>query len=382
MGPGGVAQATDRPIVIAGCARSGTTMLQMMLDRHPRIAVPSETRFLIGLHRRRVQFGDLRRREALSEARDFVLRPESLVGYLPLEGSKVARAISRSPRTIGSVAGSVFEEYAKSTGKQRWGEKRPNHIRNVPRILEMFPDAQVVHIVRDGRDCVSSLLNVPWWEHGLMGAAFKWREAITIGAELRASLDEDQYVEVSYERLVRSPKSELRRLCDFLGEEFDAGMIQFHEGAEIASWRTWHEATTKPINDSAIGRWEADLDAASQAFVHHALAEPLRACGYDVPTDPPEPDPAMVTAWTEHQERRQSALQKRDTQERVRREQYGFPVQAALTSTQRRQAAGDGWLDAFDRPTGLHRLRHGAERIGEVMSRATRGSGAAERRTT
>ena len=61
MGTPGAARATDRPIVIAGCARSGTTMLQMMLDRHPRIAVPSETRFPMGLHRRRVQLGDLER---------------------------------------------------------------------------------------------------------------------------------------------------------------------------------------------------------------------------------------------------------------------------------------------------------------------------------
>ena len=51
---------SDRPIFVIGCPRSGTTMLQLMLHSHPRIAVPPETRFVVPGYYRRFSFGDLR----------------------------------------------------------------------------------------------------------------------------------------------------------------------------------------------------------------------------------------------------------------------------------------------------------------------------------
>ena len=57
---GFVVMQSDRPIFVIGCPRSGTTMLQLMLHSHPRIAVPPETRFLVPGYYRRFFFGDLR----------------------------------------------------------------------------------------------------------------------------------------------------------------------------------------------------------------------------------------------------------------------------------------------------------------------------------
>ena len=111
----------DGPLIVVGCARSGTTMLQLMLDRHPRIAIPSETRFLMGLYRKRGEFGDLRDDRSLRDALRFIARPEALLSEWPTSRKDVAKAVQRAPRTVGSVAGAVFAAYAAETGKTRWG---------------------------------------------------------------------------------------------------------------------------------------------------------------------------------------------------------------------------------------------------------------------
>lgn len=154
--------ANDRPIFVVGCPRSGTTLLQLMLHAHPRIAIPPETRFLLEAYRDRHRFGDLRRpanRRAL--AHFIVNRPQTRFFDLGLDPQAMISEIVASPPTLGSAIGAVFRSYSERFGKPRWGDKRPAYVNNLDVIRRLFPDAQIIHIVRDGRDCVASLQEMP-----------------------------------------------------------------------------------------------------------------------------------------------------------------------------------------------------------------------------
>jgi hypothetical protein len=173
---------TDRPIIVVGCPRSGTTMLQLMLHAHPRIAIPPETRFLLTCYAARNTFGDLRTeasRRALAGA--IVEKRQTLFFDLGLDAEEITEEIVAGPPTLGSALGTVFRAYARRFGKPRWGDKRPGYYDYIPALRRLFPQAQIVHLIRDGRDCVASLLEMPWFRQDIYAAIATWVEAVDRG---------------------------------------------------------------------------------------------------------------------------------------------------------------------------------------------------------
>src|SRR4051812_46854361 len=141
----------ERPIFVLGCPRSGTTLLQLMLHAHPRIAIPPETRFVVPAYYRRREFGNLadpERRRALAR---WITGTRGLrFRDLGLDAESVQRDIVSAPPTMGSALSAVFAAYARRFDKVRWGDKRPAYFAHLDEVLRLFPTAQIVSIVRDG----------------------------------------------------------------------------------------------------------------------------------------------------------------------------------------------------------------------------------------
>ena len=172
----------DRPIFVLGCPRSGTTLLQLMLHAHPRIAIPPETRFVLTTYEARNGFGDVRKEQNRRALAASIVRERQTLFYdLGLDADEVFDEIVEGPPTLGSAIGIVFRAYARRFDKPRWGDKRPGYYQQIPGLLRMFPDAQIVHLIRDGRDCVASLLTMPWFKQDIYAAICSWVEAIDSG---------------------------------------------------------------------------------------------------------------------------------------------------------------------------------------------------------
>jgi Sulfotransferase family len=278
-----VTEAT-RPILVGGCPRSGTTMLQLMLHAHPRIAIPPETRFVLEGYRRRRAFLPLSSAENRRRLAGWIVdRPDSRFVDLRLDPKRVGADIEAAP-TLGSAFQAVFRAYAERFGKVRWGDKRPAYIANLPVLLRLFPDAQIVHIVRDGRDCVASLKEMSWHHTGLHRAISTWAQAVDHGDWAAQVLGPDTYHELRYEDLVTDTEKELRRLCQFLGEEYDPAMAEPAAMADVAvpAHKTWHARTRLPVGSDRVGRWQRRLDPAEAALCEAALGSRLRAHGYEL----------------------------------------------------------------------------------------------------
>ncbi|GAB2866676.1 hypothetical protein GCM10027176_80420 [Actinoallomurus bryophytorum] len=265
--------ATDRPIFVLGCPRSGTTLLRLMLRAHPRIAIPPETRLLLDAYEHRGAYGDLRRlpnRQALAEW--IVAGAGTRFSGLGLDPRTIADEIVAGPPTLGSALEIALRAYARRLGKPRWGDKRPGYVQHIDALLRMFPDAQIVHLVRDGRDCVAELKRAPWWRMGVYHAIATWTQAIDAGQAAAARLPSDAYMEIQYERLAGDPEDELRRLCAFLGEEYAPSMVMPRGTPE---WKRWHAEVP---GSRRLERWELELCEA-------VMTDRLLAYGY-------EPSPA------------------------------------------------------------------------------------------
>lgn len=282
------APMNDRPIFVVGCARSGTTMLQLMLHAHPRIAIPPETRFVMPTYANRSDFGDLTVEANRRRLASYIVeRKGTAFKDLKLDPKATIEEIVAGPPSIGSAVGIVFRAYARKHGKPRWGDKRPAYLLNLDMITNLFPDAQIVHIVRDGRDCVASLKEAAWHKGGVYQAVSDWTRGTDEGRRAARRLGPESYYDVYYERLVSDPAGELRKLCEFLGEEYDEAMTAPNEVAGIAvpARKTWHKLTHQAPTDERVGSWAKRLEPWEIGLCEAIMGERLAAHGYTVSGD-------------------------------------------------------------------------------------------------
>ncbi|NKZ08866.1 sulfotransferase family protein [Actinomadura latina] len=330
--PSGPASRHARPIFVLGCARSGTTLLRLMLHSHPRIALPTETKFVLPAYAARCEFGDLadsKNRRALAE---WITGDRSTkVQELGLDAAEVIEEIVAGPPTLGSAVGAVFRAYARLHGKARWGDKRPSYARYAGPLLRMFPDAQFVHLVRDGRDCVASLLEMPWYDGDVHHAISLWRETVDQGRRLAARLGPDTYYELQYERLVADPVDELTRLCGFLGEEFDPAMTHPESLARrtVPSRKRWHGRTHDAVTTGRIGSWAEGLDPWEISLAEAAFGDRLAEYGYE-PSGLPKPAASHLAHFTRVSAHRRMAQSKDALRERWKQRHEPNPVDCRL----------------------------------------------------
>lgn len=273
----------DRPIFVVGCPRSGTTMLQLMLHAHPRIAIPPENRFLLNAYAERATFGDLadaanRRRLGVWLTRSKTFRD------MGLDTREVIEEIMHGPPTLGSAMGILFRAYANRFGKPRWGDKRPSYLNNLGTVLSLFPDAQIINIVRDGRDCIASLRETPWHKKEICHSISQWARAMDNTFRARAQLPADSYYEVRYEHLVNEPERELRWMCGFLQEEYHPAMREPSTIASVAVPRrkTWHSLTHAPVTTDRVGSWRQRLEPWEIALCDATIGKKLVTMGYEL----------------------------------------------------------------------------------------------------
>ncbi|MBO0891864.1 MAG: sulfotransferase, partial [Acidothermales bacterium] len=313
----------DRPIFILGCPRSGTTLLQLMLHAHPRIAIPPENRFVLPVYTGRDQFGDLREAEnrrkvaaaiigtkkQSTQFRDFRLKPDDVV-----------ELVVAAPPTVGSALAAVFRAYAERFGKPRWGDKRPAYHHYLPFVRQMFPDAQFIQVVRDGRACVASLKRMPWWEYGTYGAVAEWAMAFDNCRRYARGLPSDTFHQIRYEDLVADPHGELSKLCVFLGEEFDDAMTTPKEVAQIAvpKFKKWHTQTHADLSDESVARWQQELEPWEIQLCETVLGRRLRAYGYEL-TGTGRAPASHLAAYARTMYSRRQAVARRKIRDRLTR---------------------------------------------------------------
>ncbi|MFL6098659.1 MAG: sulfotransferase family protein [Actinomycetales bacterium] len=272
----------ERPIFLVGCPRSGTTLLTTMLHAHPRLAFPPETRFLLPAYESRATFGDLTVRANRVQLARRITGKGTRFRDLGLDRKTVVEAIADGPPTLGSALGIVWREFATSRGKVRWGEKRPAYWRHMDVVSALFPEAQFVHLVRDPRACVASLLRVSWAEGGVEDAAAVWVLADREIRRFSRRVGPASYHALQYEELVAQPERVLAALCDFLGEQFDPSMLSYQGAAHdiVPDRKTWHDNTKGALDVSRTEAWRTQLTPSEIRLVELAARSGMRRWGY------------------------------------------------------------------------------------------------------
>lgn len=211
---------------LVGCNRSGTTMLRGMFDSHPEVAVPPEAYFVVPALRRASTyergaeldldrlFADLRNNPSFR--RNWQLPPaalQELRDHPPVD----------TPRAIAAL----YAAYARERGKSRYADKTPQHVLHIELLAGAFPEARFVHLVRDGRNVVPSLLESQHGPTRFADGVDYWRRRVVAGRRAGERLGPTRYLEVRYEDLVDDPEPRLRELCAFLDLDYGPEMLEY-----------------------------------------------------------------------------------------------------------------------------------------------------------
>jgi len=272
------------PIFIVGAPRSGTTLLQFMLRCHPRIFLPTgESHFLIPLYRNAKTFGDLSRIENIRAVLRAMYKQsaEFLDTDLPtrfdIEGL-ATELQTQGCDTMPRLVAGLFAKNARAEGKVRWGDKTPYYVLHMDKLLEWFPDAQFIHLIRDGRDVALSLFarRDDFGVYNTYFAAKYWEQFVKGGRELGPTLPEGAYLEIRYEDILQDQEGSVRKICAFLGEEYSEAVVNFKTTREPGKT----PLLQKRVQSDNAGKWRSKLTSAQIKIFESVSWATLAACGY------------------------------------------------------------------------------------------------------
>ena len=290
-----------RPIFLLGCPRSGTTLLRVMLNAHPRIALPPENRFVAPLWFGRHRFtppGSARAARRMAAA---LTRRGRGSSHLGLSRAALVADFERTrPQSVAEALDQVFAAYARRHGKARWGDKRPAYYTMFDELHTMFPDAKFVHLVRDGRGCVASLKRPPF-SYSSTRAVATWLNSMHAGRRALRRLGPERVLELRYEDLTTETEETLRRLCDFVGEEFAEAMLHPETVVEtyVPAHFEQHGQIAAGVNTASMRAWERELSPVEVAAVERLGARDFRRFAWDRTTSG-RPSGLMARAAVSH----------------------------------------------------------------------------------
>lgn len=301
---------TTNPIFVVGPSRSGTALTRALLNRHPDVALAGETHYFDDLRLRfRGREGErLTDAEERTACEDYFLalthRPYGHMGS-PDAGWMSRNGLRAEADRLGGGADAYFEGFcrleAAREGAARWGEKTPRHVFRIPQILEVYPEAKIVCLIRDPRAVVASYRD--WENQGgfdleadpdharvleeererTSGSyhpvilSLLWNGQVKAMVEGRERFGPDRVRIVPYEHLVADGPAIVKDLCGWLGLDYDEDMLAVP--MQNSSFSRFSEGTG--ISAAAVDRWRQRLGDAELAMIQTSSGSLMASFGYE-----------------------------------------------------------------------------------------------------
>lgn len=267
------------PIFLVGMERSGTSLIRAVLHKHSRIGIPvrGELQFFANWFDK---YGDLSERENLETFAQAFFE-KSKFRHLGIDPHAVLDRFKTTEPIYANFFTSVMREYASSHGKARWAEKSTSHIYHLPTILDLYPNAQYILIVRDPRDTYLSVKSAPWRRDKSVEPrqwALHWHHAYLNAVRILLN-HPGQFYLYRHESFVGNPSAELKRVLEFLGEPFEPECLDIAD----LDWRqnSSFGDESSVISSSSVGRWRAHLSANALVAIEEACGDLMFLFDYE-----------------------------------------------------------------------------------------------------
>jgi hypothetical protein len=203
----------------------------------------------------------------------------------------------KRPVSYSEAVSAVYEMYGLSHSRsfKRWGDKNNFYINYIPVLNNMYPESQFVHIIRDGRDVACSYINLnkkptnskytPKLPDTIEEIARQWQKNINTINDAISRFSKRRVYEIRYEDLISNPENSLKSLCNFLNEEYDPEMLNYHlnnvkHELEPKEFLQWKENTLKPLLLTGSKKYKIQLGSKEIEAFENLAREALQRYDY------------------------------------------------------------------------------------------------------
>lgn len=267
------------PIFVAGPDRSGTTLMYSLLASHPEISMVRRTNLWRYFYRR---YGDLSEPENFERCLDEMLRYRRM-RHLEPDEDRIRREFSAGEPTYGRLFALFHGHNAERQGRARWGDKSLHTELFADGIFREYPEARVIHMIRDPRDRYASVSRRNGAHLDRVGAATgRWLMSAR-AARRNAAKYPDRYLVVRFEDLVAEPRRVMAQVCEFAGVDFSPSMMDMGAVPELRDSggnSSFGDGAPGGISRKPVGRYRSVLDPGDVAFIEHVAGREMERHGY------------------------------------------------------------------------------------------------------
>ena len=270
--------------MIVGIPRSGTSLLTAILNNHPDVYIAPESHFFFYLWGSRRILGQTITPTTFNKLEPYFSSLKNIgSGWMKTHFSTETlreNFFKQDNLTYEKLFDLFLEMLAETAGKQIYGEKTPLHLYFLPKIYSAYKDASIIHVVRDGRAVVCSLLSTGWEGNHIDFSLF-WKNGINLGERYR-NYSGTRYLQVKYEDLLTQPDSVLRTICDYLQINFSKKLLEVNY--TNTSFGDSKKDYRGGFDQQALSRWQTTLPKESLAQIEQLIAGELRTLNYPLTT--------------------------------------------------------------------------------------------------
>lgn len=250
------------PIFVVGALRSGTTLLRLLMDHHSQINVFGEFEAAVAACDQG-QFPDINRfhqyLEVDRQTTTYQLKIDKTLDY-------------------PGLVRNLFEQMRERSSKPHVGACIHSNIHMIPKL---WPKAKFIFLVRDPRDVARSCIGMGWVGNVYNGSDY-WLDAVSKYERLKSSINKEQIFELRYEDLVAEPEDKLSEICNFLGVNYEEGMLDIQD-----------DSTYERPNSQFSYQWKNKLSARDVELVEYRCHRLMEKYNYPLAHNPPKAPGAL-----------------------------------------------------------------------------------------
>ena len=267
--------------------RSGGNLLTKILDSHNQVCGPTPSHLIRVMSLNRLAYGDFH------SDKNWEMLLNDIVDVMSHQLGKWVSSFNVgllselvSERSLSEVIKVIYELETSKNNKKKVFIKESHLYKFIPFLLENFPEAKFVYLVRDPRDMALSWKKSYNTHHkgGVMGASEVWKQDQEMGLLNFGYLyDTGRTCLVKYEDILQCPEATIHRICDHLTLEYDPEMLGFYNGKTVrknaerlSSWSN----TTQPLMKNNLGKYKNELSRHEIEYIESFCAEEMKILGY------------------------------------------------------------------------------------------------------
>jgi hypothetical protein len=280
---------------IVGRPRTGSTLLRTLLDAHPNVTIPVEWPLLLALHKRfgHIKYWDKQLLEEFykglfQELRFsyWSIRNWPSVNFDDLHADLLSCEGETSFETLIKI---VYSHYHSFFGKKEimlYGDKNPVYSNQTGQIAKIFPGAKFIHLTRDYRDNIVSMLDVDFEMPNVALLAYRWKYSFRVIQDA-AGKNGSRFLRIRYEDLVNDPEALLKEVCGFLQIPYEPSVLEFHnKKTEIEKQypreftERYFSSLLKPIDPAKSGVYKTRLSKRQVKIADLIVGKTAEEAGY------------------------------------------------------------------------------------------------------